>query len=180
MKKRFTLIAIWMTLCAYTQNIKEVVTKDQKSLIERIFTPDYIIESSKVISNSQDKDSVISARDIQIKELTQKIEALKKEHENTLIEIIKQNTIAMTAVKKVDSINDVQLKTERKKRFDWNITHLYSGVESREFNFKAIEINAEFMVELEKFHFGIKAFALPDPKGTYEAGAGIKLRYKFF
>jgi hypothetical protein len=127
-------------------------------------------------------DSVLKARDTQIKDLLNKIEMLKEEHKNTLIEISKQNAIAIQATKQVDSISDYQRSRERarNRNFNWNILHLYSGVESREFNFKAIEINAELMIEFKKFHLGLKAFALPDINGTYEAGAGVKIRYKFF
>jgi hypothetical protein len=156
------------------------VSKEQKQKIKEIFTPDYVIEASKVISNSQDKDSVINVRDVQIKDLLNKIEALKTEHKKTLIEIAKQNKTAIQSTQKIDSISDYQQSRERKrKRIDWKGLHLYGGIESREFNFQFIEVNTELMYELNKFHIGVKAFALPDPNGTYQAGAGIKVRYKF-
>jgi len=171
------------THLAYTQNTKETVTKEQKQRIENIFDADYIIKSSKTIDNYKDLDSVVKVRDVQIKELNDKIKSLEKEYTKTLKAIAFRNGIAKNASKDIDSINDVQLKYARKKekrKFNWNIIHLYAGVESREFNFQAIEINAELMIELKRFHFGLKAFAIPNINNNYEAGAGIKLRYKFF
>ena len=180
MKKKFTVIAILMTLYAYTQNTKETITKDQKKLINEIFTPKYIIWLSKKIDNIKEKDSVIYVRDKQILELTSKIQALEKEYTNTLKSIAFQNNIAKEASNKIDSINDQQLKTERNKKLNWNLLHLYAGVETREFNLQSFEINSELMIELNKFHFGLKAFALPDQNLTYKAGLGVKMRYKFF
>ena len=166
----------------FTQNTnKTIVTDNQKQKIIEIFDTEYIIKSSKTISNYKSMDSVLKARDTQIKDLLNKIEMLKEEHKNTLIEISKQNAIAIQATKDVDSISDYQRSRERnKKRINWKGLHLYGGIESREFNFQFIEVNTELMYELDKFHLGVKAFALPNINRTYQAGAGIKIRYKFF
>ena len=78
-----------MTHLIFTQNIKP--TDYQKSKIKEIFTPEYIIETSKVISIKKEQDSVIKVRDFQIEELNTKIENLKEEY-NNLSKGIRENT----------------------------------------------------------------------------------------
>lgn len=162
---------------AYTQNIKP--TPEQQKKISEIFTPDYIIESSKPISIVKEQDSVIAVRDKQIKELKAKIEALKEEHKKTLVEIAKENKIAETSSQQIDSISDHQLKRER---FKWSGLHLYIGAEVPEFNFESSILNAEFMYEFEKFEFGFKGELDPNviQDSKYTFNYFLKVRYKLF
>ena len=55
-----------MTHLIFTQNIKPTDYQDKR--IKEIFTPEYIIESSKPISIVIEQDSVIKVRDLQLKE----------------------------------------------------------------------------------------------------------------
>lgn len=178
MKKIFILIVVLMTHFAYTQDIKP--TQKQEREIARIFTPKYIIESSKPISIVKELDSVLAVRDVQITELKAKIEALRKEHVETLINIATQSTIAETATREVDGINEDQLE---KNRFKWEGLHSYIGVEVPDFSFERTTVNTELMYELEKIEFGIKVDLSPKAEidaVKYEAGIFLKLRYKLF
>lgn len=124
------------------------------------------------------QDSVINARDIQIKELQAKIDALKAEHEQTLIDIAKANSVAQQSAKEADSIADEQLR-----RLNWKGLHLYGGVEVPKFQFDLMEVNTELMYEFKRFHFGIKGALQPqvDPNSTgFNFNYLLKLRYKFF
>ena len=161
----------------YTQNIK--LSKEQEKRIKEIFTPEYIIESSKAISIEKQQDSVIAARDEYIKELEAKIEALNTEHKRTLAEIAKANNVVKETIKESDSIADKQLKDERLR---WSGIHFYGGVEVPEIDFQRTEINGELMYELEKFHFGLKAAFRQEQieQQGLQFTYFIKLRYKFF
>lgn len=169
-------------LWIFTQNIKP--TQTQKNRISEIFSPEYIIESSRAISILIEQDSVIKARDIQIKELALKISALQDEHKKTLISIAKENKVAQTASKQIDSISEDQIKDSRFKfkNLKWLNLHLYTGLES-DLNFKEFTINSELMYEFNKFHFGIKLDLQPittEEKTQYNFNYFIKLRYRFF
>lgn len=161
----------------YTQTIKP--TKEQEQRIKDIFTPEYVIESSKPISIVKEQDSVIDVRDKQIKELLSKIDALNSEHKKTLADIAKANAVVKETSKESDSIADVQLKKERLR---WSGLHAYAGIEVPKLEFSNIEINGELMYELRKFHFGIKlAFQDIDVETEgLEFNYFLKLRYKFF
>lgn len=126
-----------------------------------------------------EQDSVILARDAKIKELEGKIEALKAEHLKNLKEIASANSVVKESTQKVDSIADYQLKKERLK---WSGIHLYTGLESKRFEFRNSEINLELMYEFRRFHFGFKAsFEDSDPiQEGLEFYYHLKLRYKIF
>jgi len=165
-------------LCSYTQIIKP--TKEQKEKIENIFTPDYVIESSKVISIMIEQDSVIKSRDKTIEFLEKKIQNLNTEHKKTLVDIAKQNNIAKNTSKKIDTINDNLLKLEKLK---WSGIHFYAGVEVPKINFSNIEFNGELMYEMRKIHFGIKGQIEPsyiENHENYNFTYFLKLRYKLF
>lgn len=175
---------------AYTQNTK--ATQEQKEKISKIFTPDYVIQSSKPISIMKQQDSVIKARDNQIKELLNKIEALKTEHKNTLVEIAKQNSIVKKNTKKVDSISNSQLDKLRPGLFSqlfsktaWSNFHGYIGAEVPDFtNFGNTNLNAELMFEFRKVDFGIKGeIRIQDNQINPAIRQNIlffKVRYKIF
>lgn len=165
----------------FTQTTKP--TKEQSDKIKEIFTPEYIIKSSKTISISKEQDSVIKVRDIQINELLKKIELLKKEHNQTLIDIAKYNNDAQNASKKIDSISDKQIGLDFFKGFKITNIHLYTGLEIPKINIPNTNLNAELMLELNKIHFGIKGQIEPDiisDNNRYIANYFIKIRYKLF
>ena len=167
-----------MMQSAFTQNIKP--TQEQKDKIKEIFTPEYVIESSKPISIMKEQDSVIKVRDKQILALKEKIKTIQKEYTKTLVEIAKENKIAETTTNQVDSISDHQIKSER---FKWKGLHLYGGVEVTKFEFQNSIINTELMYEFTSFEFGLRAEINPEPNQTeskYNFNYLLKVRYKFF
>jgi hypothetical protein len=156
------------------------MTPFQKKRLDSILTAQKVIDISKGLSNELRQRKYIDSLHKVIKEKNKIIIDLRNDYVTTLKKIAFQNNISKKASNKIDSINDRQLKTERNKKLNWNLLHLYAGVETREFNLQSFEINSELMIELNKFHFGLKAFALPDQNLTYKAGLGVKMRYKFF
>lgn len=167
-----------MTHLTFTQNTK--ATQEQNNRIKEIFSPDYVIESSKVISIMKEQDSVLSIRDAQIKELNDKILILQKEHKKTLVDIIKDVKVAENASKEVDEIADEILEEEKMK---WKGLHLYVGIEVPKIEFNNLIFNTEFMYELEKIEFGIKGQVEPvfvNETSKYEFNYYLKVRYKFF
>lgn len=164
----------------WTQSQIINITDSQQKRIDSIFTAEKIIDISKGLSNEKIQDSVIKVRDNQIKELQDKIELLKKEHNETLVEIAKHNKTAEETSNTVDDISDDQLKKEKNK---WKGLHLYGGVEVPRFQFNRINFNTELMYELERFEFGVKGEIgqLDIEKETgYNFNYYLKLRYKFF
>lgn len=123
------------------------------------------------------QDSVIKARDVQIKELRAKIEFLKKGFTKTLIDIAKENSVAKNSSNSIDSISKNQLKKEKLK---WKGLHLYTGIEVPEFNFQRSVLNSEFMYELEKIEFGLKGEVAVKINSKYTFNLFLKLRYKIF
>ncbi len=153
-------------------------TEAQKNRISKIFTPDKIIEISKGLSNEILQDSVIHARDIQIKELKNKIRLLKEEHKKTLVSIALENSKAHTAAIKADSIADEQLTREKLK---WSGIHLYSGIEVDKFKFESTSFNSELMYEFKNIHFGLKGELAPIVSdNAYNFRIALKIRYKIF
>lgn len=159
---------------AFTQNIKP--TLKQQNEISRIFTPDYVIETSKVISIIHDQDSVIKVRDIQLKELQSKIFQLKKQYTEIISKIKIENNKGFEASKKLDSLYDRLINKSESKG-----VHLYLGVEVPKFNFQNPSFNAELMYEFKKFHVGIKGdFSDFNLNNKYIFNYSIKFRYKIF
>ena len=174
MKNLFTLTALLMVHLTYTQNIKP--TKEQENRIKEIFTPDYIIESSKPISIVSEQDSVITVRDKQIKELEAKVEALKKEHVKTLVNIAKENKIAKDASEEVDDITDSILKLEKLK---WSGLHFYGGIEAEEADLQRLRFNTELIYTMNKINFGAKLESYSTDEKT-QFRYLLKANYKFF
>lgn len=162
----------------YTQNIKP--TKEQEQRIRDIFTPEYVIESSKPISIVKEQDSVIAVRDIQIQELQKKISDLKEEHLRTITEIAINNQNAREDSNEISEISEDLLSSEKKK---WKGLHLYIGSEIPELQISTPSFNSELMYELRNFHFGLKGEAVNiqiENNNQYQFSYQIKLRYKIF
>ena len=172
MKNTFILIVLFSSFNSFSQEM----SKEQKQRRDALFTSDYIIESSKAISIMKEQDSVITTRDVQIRELEAKIEALKEEHTNTLVDIAKENNIAKNASKEVDDIADSKLKLEKLK---WSGLHLYGGIESEEADFQRLRFNTELIYTMTKINFGVKFESYSIDEKT-QFRYLLKVNYKFF
>lgn len=178
MKNLFTLIALLTTLSISSQTIS--ITKEQKQRINKIFTPEKIIDISKGLSNEKRQDSILVIKDNQIKELQAKIEALREEHKKTLISIAKQNKIAKNASSEEDKVSDDILKKEENKSKGF---HLFVGAEIPNFNFGNSGFNSELMYQFSDFDIGVKGEISPRVFNTntdYNFKYFLKVRYKIF
>lgn len=125
-------------------------------------------------------DSVLKIRDLQIDELMDRIEFLKEDFKNTLIEIAKSKKVIDDSNTRIDEISDEQIKNEK---FNWKGIHLYGGVEVPRFEFGNIMPNSELMYEMKNFDFGLKAQLQPiglKSGSDYQFNYLLKLRYKIF
>lgn len=121
----------------------------------------------------KEQDSVITVRDLQIKELQEKLNNLKKEYTKSLEDIVKQNQVVKETSEEEDKITDSQIKTNKLK---WDNLRLYIGFEFSDF--KDVRFNSELMYELRKIHFGVKL-----QTGDYldkSSRINFKIRYNIF
>lgn len=154
-----------------SQNIS--ITQEQKNRINRVFTTEKIIDISKAISNEIKQDSVILARDNQIKDLKLKIESLEKEYKQTLIDISTNNLLVKERSKEADNISEDLIK---KEKFNWKGFNLYGGLEPSISSFNTLNLNLELMYETRKMHLGLKTELVES--NTFVPL--IKIRYKIF
>lgn len=165
-----------MTHLVFTQNIK--VTQYQKNKIKEIFTPDYIIETSKVISIMHEQDSVIKVRDIQIKELEYKISELKKIHLKSIANLKSINNNLNSAIDLNNTKLTQQLKLERKKYLGF---HSYAGLNISKLQLDNINISGELLYRFPSITIGI-GLELTNPVyvDKYFFNYFIEIRYKIF
>lgn len=160
-----------MTHLMFTQNIKP--TDYQNNRIKEIFTPEYIIETSRVISIKIEQDSVIKVRDIQIKDRDSKIEKLKNEYKD-LIKKLEDNTDVLQEV--VREENEIVESIIKNRSFKNNI-HLYTSVKFNLIN--NIILEPELLYEFKKVHVGVSSELIPNSI-NYKVSLNFKLRYKIF
>lgn len=98
------------------------LTPQEKKILLNVLTKEKVIDISKAISHEKELDSVVQVRDKQIKELNDKIELLRKEHEQALKEI------AIASFKAQEKQSEIDQIEKPKKRF-FDSLHLEVGTQ---------------------------------------------------
>lgn len=155
----------------YTQNIK-----NQKEVIKDIFTPDYVIKSSKAISIMIKQDSVLKVRDKQVIEYQDKIDKLKEEFSNTLVDIVKEKENIITNLQEIKEIEADNTPLEKSKK---QTISGYLGVEVPEFKLDSPNMNIELIYDINKVGLGVKGEINTNISEKIKYRYYLNLRYKF-
>lgn len=156
MKNLFILIGLLMTLSVSSQT---TLTQKEKQILLNVLTKEKVIDISKAISHEKELDSVVKVRDKQIKDLQEKIEQLKDEHNKALKEIAIASYQAQQTNQSIDSIQ------KPKKRF-WQNIHLDIGTK---YYFDPFRKGIYYETVL---YYNVKRF-------TLSAGINSNTRYTF-
>lgn len=165
---------------SFSQSTK--ITQAQKEKIENIFTADYIIEISAIISNEKHQIEII-------KSLEKKIDSLKtlSKSKDILIskyakDVIQLNEVIRDVQQKEDVVSDNQLKASKKPFLG---LHLKLRSESENFDLKRINFSVNLSYDLKDFSIGIKGAVnqIPDINNNVyksEFYYGPFIEYKIF
>lgn len=172
MRNLFMLIALLMTLSASSQG---TITARQKERILQIFTASKIIDISKGISNEQKQDSIITARDYQIKEQLQKIATLEKEYKNLIKKVATRNNNILSAVRELKETKVLP----RTRKF-----HLYGNARTNSLQLSGVTFSLKLSYEYSKVQLGVSGELTPNKINSaysgYNTRLGANIRYTFF
>jgi hypothetical protein len=142
-----------MTQLLFTQTEKP--TKEQQSKIDAIFTADYVIETSKIVSNEAIQHDLIKLLESKIDSL--KIIAKKKDEIITKYGneiILLNNQIRQTNLEE-NEVADNQLKQAKKPFLG---LHLKTRLTFQEFDVSKMNFSGNLSYDLKKFSVGLSGW----------------------
>lgn len=151
-----------------------IPTKKQQLIIDKLTTPERLIEYSKGLSNEKNLtkkyDSLVKLINLRNKE----IKFLILDHKNTLIKIATANI----QVNQIDK-NIEELEEKIKPGFFKSNFHLYGSLYSPQLNFNKTILSGELLLDLKILELGVVLNSFPE-ENRLDFNYGLKIRYKFF
>lgn len=162
-----------MTLYTHSQITP---TKEQKRRIEKLTTPEKLIEYSKGLSNEKRQSKIIDSLQLIIKEKDLELISLIEKHREDILSIARNNNTVIDSNTEIDIIEEKIEKVNFFKKI-----RMYGSLEFPNFNLNNPEINIDLLYDFKKINLelGVRATSSQYTSNKNNNYSAI-IRYNFF